>query len=107
MKESELVRTVRDYLQLLENQGKIDWYERLNSGEVLAKQAAAVYKVKLCRPGTPDFIVLHYGLPIFFECKKKGGKLSEEQLAFADKMYKQGIPCYKVDKIEDVIEVFK
>jgi len=105
MKESELVRAIRDFLTILENQGKIDWFERLQAGSLVVLRGDRPYKVQLCRTGTPDFIVLQEGVPHFFECKKKGSKLSEEQVAFADRMYRQGVPFYKVDKIEDAIGI--
>ena len=123
MSESDLVRSIRDYLTILEKQGTICWFERLNSGKILQSVdnrsgGITKYMVNLCRPGTPDFIVvsltelLDYPegegntfVPTinFLECKTAKGKLTPEQKEF--QIACEGWAKYHV--IRDVEEVIK
>ncbi len=121
MKESELQRTVRDYLQIGMNQGK--WYfDRLNSGSVLVKAGAKVYKVQLCREGTADFMVVCWGdnrcpkcgcgftqntQVIYLELKGTKGKQRPEQKEFQELVEGQGAEYFIIRSLEDLQEILK
>ena len=92
LSEAQIKKAVSDYLTILQNQGKL-WFERLNSGSILAKKGDRVYKVQLCREGTADFIVIFYWHPLgapnkgsvvvwFFEIKDNKGKQTPAQVDF-------------------------
>lgn len=89
MAESDLVRSIKDLLLILEQQGKIMWWERLNSGKILQIAGPNRYMIQLCRTGTPDFIVCTQWIDTaivtevsFLECKTQKGRLSLEQKQF-------------------------
>ena len=92
MKESELVRSIRELLTILKWNGTISWWERLNSGQILKQAGPVRYMVQLCQTGTPDFIVCWrrpytYGkcrhtIVDFLECKTAKGKQTPEQKEF-------------------------
>lgn len=92
MLETDVKRAVDEYLTILRNQGKL-WFERLNSGSLLAKKGDRVYRVQLCEEGTADFEVSYWAYPKgapnkgevivwWLECKASNGKQSQEQKAF-------------------------
>jgi len=82
------MRTVADYLQYAQNQGKL-YYSRLNSGSAFVKRGNEFYKIQLCEAGTADFFILtkfQCGLwiprIIFLEIKSEKGRTSPAQNAF-------------------------
>ena len=86
--ESQIMRTVADYLQYAQNQGKL-YYSRLNSGSAFVKRGNEFYKIHLCEAGTADFFILtkfQCGLwiprIIFLEIKSEKGRTSPAQNAF-------------------------
>ena len=110
MKESDIKFAITERLQIYENQGKIIWWERLNSGEVIVLRGKKPYRVKLCREGTPDLIVIRQLgtiMPevIFFEVKSDTGELSEAQEEFQQRMVGNGIGYYVVRSVDEVMAV--
>ena len=57
MLESDLQKTVTDYLQYQQNLGKL-WFTRLNSGSAFVKRGNKYHKIQLCDKGTSDFVVI-------------------------------------------------
>ena len=118
MGESHLVRSVRELLTIYENQDIVHWWERLNSGNILSERGSAKYMVKLCRTGTPDFIVvsswahpkgvtLHVVVD-FLECKTEKGRLTQEQKEFQARctFNYQWANYYVIRDLEEVIRLY-
>ncbi len=79
--ESNLVTAVLRYLEVLQNLKVIGFYDRLNSGKILARRGDRVFMVRLCQTGTSDgFIALNDGSMIWWECKIGKGKQTLEDL---------------------------
>lgn len=84
MTESEVSSRVKKTLMNLELTHVIHWWERLNSGRVKTEYGSWL---QLCRPGTPDYILICKNKQttisiIFIECKSSTGKMSTEQHDF-------------------------
>ena len=127
MKEKDLKLAVSEYLQYGTNQGK--WYaDRLNSGEVIVVVGQSRRRVKLCREGTADFMVIqrktfqfsHFIRPgeddettawfpycrvTFLELKGDKGKQRPEQGAFQKLVEAQGAEYYIIRSIEELEKV--
>lgn len=97
LNEAAVKKAVADRLEIGQAQGH--WlYLRLNSGELIAAAGETRRRIKLCPPGTADFVVFQgafaqatrgiesTAIPIclvtFIECKSSKGKQSPEQRAF-------------------------
>lgn len=129
MKESELVRSIRELLTIFEWNKKICWWERLNSGKILSQAGPARYMVQLCRTGTPDFIVMRiaycpgeviglhgddikceesHTIVDFLECKTAKGKLRPEQEEFFDKTRspEKWANFYTIRDIDEVVKLY-
>jgi len=117
MNESELKRSVEDYLTYQMNLGKL-YYDRLNSGSILARRGDKTYKVALCREGTADLYVLQKWHPrgapnkwetrvIYLECKTERGKQRPEQGGFQNLVEAQGASYYIVRSLDDVIDIIE
>lgn len=118
MKESELVRSIRELLTVLKWNKTIVWWERLNSGQILKQAGPARYMVQLCQTGTPDFIVcwrrLHptgkcrHTVVDFLECKTAKGKQSPEQKEFEDmtRFPETWANYYIIRDIDQVIKLY-
>ena len=64
-RESHLVTACLNYLQCQENNGKIKWVDRCNSGRIGG--------VRLHRAGTPDFFfIANSGFTFWLEAKVEG-----------------------------------
>ncbi len=112
MKEGDLQRCVSDYLTYLMNQGKL-YFDRLNSGEVIVVAGQSRRRVKLCREGTADFMVIQrqeykWGATvrtIFLELKGDKGKQRPEQGAFQKLIEAQGAEYHIVRDIQQLEEI--
>lgn len=127
--ESQLKLAVSDYLEYGLNQGK--WYaDRLNSGEIIAVAGNSRRRIKLCREGTADFMVIK-ARPIarlaladskepigwahdvigcrliFLELKSDKGKQSPEQGAFQKLAEAQGAEYHIIRSLEDLQAVLE
>lgn len=118
MKEADLKLVVSEYLQYGHNQGR--WYaDRLNSGEVIVVAGQSRRRVKLCREGTADFMVIQkatiVGLDriedcirvIFLELKGNKGKQRPEQGAFQKVVESQGASYFIIRSIEDLENILE
>jgi len=117
MRESELSKAVRDYLQYQANLGKV-YFDRLNSGSLLAKSGDRIYKVNLCKSGTADYFVIQWVYPqgapnkgwtrvIFLELKGKDGKQRGDQKDFQVSVEKQGAEYHIIRNIDELIGLIK
>jgi len=88
LKEAEIKYTIGEYLQYGENQLKW-WYERLNCGNAFKEFGGDKYRIKLCREGTSDFIVVSPRGVFFIEVKTEKGKQSDAQIEFQAKVEAQ------------------
>ena len=113
MKESDLKRTVSDYLQIGMNQRKW-YYDRLNSGSAFVGTPQHPRRIKLCREGTADFMVLvgvihrevwAYTRIIFLELKSEKGKQRPEQEDFQLDVEYQGAEYFIIRSIEELQEI--
>ena len=120
MRESELLRTCLDYLQIMQNQGKL-CFLRLNSGALFPSHNGKSYKVQLCPEGTADVMVVMReflgsspGTPgrsdeefwgtnvIFIETKAKNGELSDKQEEFRDRVTAQGAKYLEIRDLDEL-----
>ena len=113
--EADIKRTVADYLEYAQNQGKL-YYDRLNSGDFIEVRGQTRRRIKGCRAGTADFFVLKSTLlwdgvhitripsvrVIFLEIKSAKGKLRTEQKCFKTLVESQGAEFYVIRSIEDL-----
>ncbi len=110
MKENELKTTVADYLQIGMNQGKW-YYDRLNSGDFIEVRGDTRRRIKGCRKGTADFLVLQktgcWGTPrvLFVELKGDKGRQNEEQREFQHLVEEQGAMYAIIKSVEELEEV--
>jgi len=122
VKESDLKKTVKDYLQIGMNQGKW-YYDRLNSGYAFVGTPQHPRRIKLCCEGTSDFMVI-MGVPvidqwdneapihrgclvrlIFLELKSEKGKQRQEQEWFQRDVEEQGASYFIIHSIEELQEI--
>jgi len=111
MKESDLKLAVADYLQILQNQGKLV-YLRLNAGDFIEVRGNSRRRVKGCPAGTADFVGIMGACDayivdkvFFLELKSAKGRQTKEQLAFQEMVEMQGAQYYIIRNIEELMEV--
>ena len=116
MKEKDLKLAVSEYLEYGTNQGKF-YADRLNSGEVIVMAGQNRRRVKLCREGTADFMVIRArryfrNMPlvitpqvIFLELKGDKGKTSPEQRAFQKLIEAYGAEYHLIHSVEELKEI--
>ena len=115
MSEAETKKAVQDYLEIGKNQGRWYW-DRLNSGKAWMRYGEKLFPISLCRPGTPDLIVIQkwepQGAPnksevrlVFFEVKSSKGKLSEIQVERHKELREYGAEVYTVKSLDEVIDI--
>lgn len=104
-KESDIQKPIIDYLEILENQGKI-YFNRNNSfaGEITRKNGSKGY-IKNNKPGTPDIIFCYKGKYIGFETKTESGKQSDLQKIAETKIKKAGGLYFIVRGVSDIINI--
>jgi len=103
MKESNLVTTICEYLQVLENQGKLV-FVRNNSGAVVVDKRFFRFGKK----GSPDiFIFLEKGRVIHCECKTGKGRLNKNQINYQKKITKLEHEYWVVNSIDTIIKNIK
>ena len=115
MKESDLKRTVTEYLEYAQNLGKLV-YLRLNSGDFIEVRGNTRRRIKGCQAGTADILVLtnngrydapnkFYCIPIFLELKSEKGRTSPAQDAFKIIVEAQGCVYKIIRNMEDLQEI--
>ena len=107
--EADLKTAVSDYLQYKLNAGEL-YYDRLNAGEVVVMAGQSRRRVKLCREGTADFLVIKptkrsgvvISQIIFLELKSAKGRSSPEQRAFRILVESQGASYFIIHSLEEL-----
>lgn len=113
--EADLKRTVTEYLDILQNQGKLVWL-RLNAGDFIEVRGNTRRRIKGCPAGTADIQVIvkwwPQGAPnkwetrvVFIELKSEKGKQSPEQGAFQKIVEAQGASYFIVRELETLQEI--
>jgi len=112
MSESELKRTVEDYLTILQSQGKL-FFLRLNSGDFIEVRGETRRRIKGCPKGTADLMVItnngrfdapnkFYPVVYFLELKTPKGKVSLEQVEFGKMVEIHGCIYLVIRKLEEL-----
>jgi len=93
-RESEISKSVADFLQLMLNSKRIVWHDRLNSGSVCVRKkyrkpegGFKIYDrfMHLCKVGTPDrYALLPDGSMLWIEVKRPGGIVEPDQMKFKE-----------------------
>lgn len=107
MKESEIQSGIIDYLQILENQGKI-FFHRANNTAVydpIGKKFRSMAKGQ--KKGFPDILVLKSSRCIALEVKTVTGKQSKEQKQVQSNFEQQGFEYYVVRNIDEVKKIME
>lgn len=98
--EKEISKDVRIALANLQTVGAVHWYTRLNSGTVKTNWGSWV---KLCEPGTADYIaILCTGQVYFIETKSNTGQQTPQQIEFQKSVEKWGAIYEVVRDVEQV-----
>ena len=124
--EADLKRTIEDYLQLGQNQGR--WvFLRLNAGDFIVQThnhfggrwgMASRRRIKGCPRGTADLEVIkgrfmedgkRFGRPLiyFLELKSSKGKQTKEQQEFQKLVEMQGCSYFIIRSLEELVELIK
>ena len=103
--ESSVVKACLQYLTLV--CGFPAW--RQNSGAVAGEHNGKRRFVRFnSMPGMSDIVaVLPGGRACFVECKREGGKLSDDQRAFLERMEAAGAFACVVTSVEQLIEILE
>ena len=97
--ESSVKRAVAQVLQILQNQKRICWFTRLNSGSVIGRAKGRTWKIQLAPEGSPDFVgFTSKGMGFAVECKGSGGKLAQTQIRVLSNMLEAGVIVRVVDE---------
>ena len=102
MKESDLQKAVMEYLQILENQGRIYSF-RSGSGVIQTKTGNWF---KSGKAGCPDISVITNDGYIGLEIKTAKGKLSDGQIEAKRQIESLGQRYHVVRSIDDVVDIF-
>lgn len=117
VKEIDIQKAIKDYLQYMENQGKL-MFIRNQAGGYPTKEG---HYITMGKKGSPDLFVwmsdlkfidgyfssqlMSYLRCIVFEIKSKKGKQTKSQKVWQEKFEKLGGEYYIVRSIEEVIEI--
>ena len=116
--ESAIQRAILDYLQLLQNQGKI-LFLRLNAGKFPIQNKNGKWRMLRGAPaGWSDIIVwkpiaqeiginatFSFLRTYFLEVKSSSGKLLGDQMAFEQQVQRLGGKYYVVRSVEEVKQI--
>lgn len=98
--ERDVMKSVAEYLGIMERMGKVVFWTRVNSGLVRTGNRF----IHLARKGTPDYLgCLADGRFFGIECKGSNGKATPEQLETLIAIKRTGaigVLAYSVDDIE-------
>jgi len=109
MKESQIQSIIIDYLQYLENQGKL-FFQRTNNipvSESVAGKRVFRKMAKGQKKGFPDIFVLCKGMCIFLEIKAEKGIQSKEQKEMQELIESNYGRYYIIKNLEEVKVIFK
>ena len=103
MKEILIQRAILNYLQILENRGKVYCF-RAGAGMIPTK-AGGMFKTG--RAGCPDIVCCVDGKFVGLEVKNEKGKMSDKQKEAKELIEKVGGSYYVVRSINDVSKIIK
>jgi hypothetical protein len=86
--ETQISKRICDYVKGLGHR-----IYRMNAGRVKVKGGW----FNLNEPGTPDLLIIAYGIPCFVEVKKQGEKPTETQQAYHEKLRDEKIYIFSCD----------
>jgi hypothetical protein len=115
VKERDVMKAVKEYLSILEKQGKIAWWGRMQSGGVAITRHNGLKTryVALGRAGSPDLVCClgmgskRPGAFLAIECKGSAGRLGDHQILVSSAILSGGgqwITAYSVDDVERVFK---
>ena len=111
--ESEIIKAIKDYLQYLENQGRL-MFIRNNSGATVVKSNTGSRYITYGKKGSPDIFVYLSGIifgeicylrTLALEVKKAKGTQSKVQKEWQENFEKLGGEYYIVRSVEDVKKI--
>ncbi len=105
MTETQIQSSIIDYLQVLENQGKLFLHRVNNMGVYDPKRKAYRVFPKGAKKGFPDIIVIKNGFLIGLEVKTGKGEQSVNQIEIEKEFKKHGAAYYVVRSLDEVIEI--
>lgn len=80
------------------------WRVNSGAGHLVYRDGSASRFLRFGFPGSPDIHgVLHGGTALFVECKRLGGKLTDDQDAFLNHMRKVGAVAFVAYGVGDVL----
>lgn len=94
--ESEIMKQIKNSLDMYKMTGVVEWWERLQSGKVRVGR----YFVRMSAKGTPDFVVVLRNRSrnlslIFIEAKSDTGQVRPDQISFISK-YNNGRDIHSI-----------
>ena len=105
--EADLKAICEEYLAILEKQGKL-MFLRLNAGSwLLPNNDGTMRRVKGCRAGTADLLVLKSGRSIFVELKPPQGTANREQREFGYLAQYHGAEYHVAHSLEELQEAIE
>ena len=107
MTETQIQSSIIDYLQVLENQGKLFLHRVNNMGVYDPKRKAYRVFPKGAKKGFPDIIVIKNGFLIGLEVKTGEGKQSNNQKEVEKELKKHGADYFVVRSLEDAIKIIE
>lgn len=105
--ESAIQSVIIDYLQILENQGKL-FFQRTNNIAVSdIRDGKRFFRAmpKGAHKGFPDLIIIKNGALIGIEVKSKKGKQSKEQKKIEEQFIKNGATYFVVSDLNKLIDI--
>lgn len=105
MKESQIQSAIIDYLQVLENQGKV-FFQRMNTTGLYNPTTKGFMRMpKGVKKGMPDILVIQGGQVIGLEVKTETGRQSKEQRIMERRFKDNGAEYHIVRSADDVIDL--
>lgn len=103
MNESQILNSILNYLQIIENQSK-GYFCRNNTiqSKIIRKDESIGY-IKNGKKGSPDIIGHYKGNPVYFEVKTEKGKQSKHQKESEKRIIRSGGYYFIVRSVSDVI----
>jgi len=95
------MKSVRDYLKL-----RPDIYAlRLQSGATTYNDFDGRRRfVRMCEAGTPDWLIIHCGYPLFIECKSDKGRQSATQREAEKRIRRAGADYRVIRSLQELLD---
>ena len=105
--ESNIQKGIVDYLQMLENMGKVYFFRNNSFAGTFKRANGSNGYVKNNKPGMPDIICLYQGKYVGIEVKSSKGKQTPEQKKAQEDIERLGGIYLLVRSLEEVTSVIK